>query len=289
MAVEVNPNLGKGSDMVRMMALSGIKNDQQALIAQMGLSNPICGAQEMLNTMTDMLSLANVKNVGRYFKTPNPQEMQQLASAPKQPDAQTMAAQAMLEKVRMDGAKAVGQQHLDTQKMQTENEFKHTQLQAKTQIDLQKLEMQGQQMGVDRHVALAQLASKLMSDQQDSEAQDQQSQQEHGRVADEAGPAGAAGPGVRAPGEPAGGLGHGGAPREHGQDLERSHAGHDRHGGAAPPGDDRARGGWRQDPVESRSSTRPGASMTPSRRGSIGSTRRQRPRRRCLSRRRSPR
>ena len=178
MAVEVNPNLGKGSDMVRMMALSGIKNDQQALITQMGLNNPICGVQEMLNTMTDMLSLANVKNVGRYFKTPNPAQMQQLASAPKQPDAQTMAAQAMLEKVRMDGAKAVAQQHLDTQKMQTENDFKHQQLHAKTVVDLQKLELQGQQMGVDRHVALAQLASKLMSDQQDSEAQDQQSQQD---------------------------------------------------------------------------------------------------------------
>ena len=30
MTVEVNPNLGKGNDMVRMMALSGIKKDQQA-------------------------------------------------------------------------------------------------------------------------------------------------------------------------------------------------------------------------------------------------------------------
>ena len=176
MSVEVNPNLGKGSDMVRMMALSGIKQDQQALIAQMGLANPICGVQEMLNTMTDMLALANVKNVGRYFKTPNPMQMQQLTSTPKQPDAQMMAAQAMLEKVRMDGAKAVGQQHLDTQRMEAENTFKHQQLHAKTAVDLQKLDLQGQQMGVDHHVALAELASKLMSDQQDSEAQDQQSQ-----------------------------------------------------------------------------------------------------------------
>jgi hypothetical protein len=176
MSVEVNPNLGKGSDMVRMMALTGIKQDQQALIAQMGLANPICGVQEMLNTMTDMLALANVKNVGRYFKTPNPQQMQALTSSPKQPDAQMMAAQAMLEKVRMDGAKAVGQQHLDTQRMETENAFKHQQLHAKTVVDLQKLDMQGQQMGVDRHVALAQLASQLMKDQQDSEAQDRQGQ-----------------------------------------------------------------------------------------------------------------
>ena len=152
MTVEVNPNLGKGNDMVRMMALSGIKQDQQALVAQMGLSNPICGPTEMLNTMTDMLALANVKNVGRYFKTPNPMEMQQLLSAPKQPDAQTMAAQAMQEKVRSETAKAVGQQHLDRTRMEQENQFKHQQLHAKTMVDLQKLDLQGQQMGVDHHV-----------------------------------------------------------------------------------------------------------------------------------------
>ena len=176
MTVEVNPNLGKGNDMVRMMALSGIKQDQQALVAQMGLSNPICGPTEMLNTMTDMLALANVKNVGRYFKTPNPMQMQQLLSAPKQPDAQTMAAQAMQEKVRSETAKAVGQQHLDRTRMEQENQFKHQQLHAKTMVDLQKLDLQGQQMGVDHHVALAQLASQLMKDQSDSDAQDQQSQ-----------------------------------------------------------------------------------------------------------------
>ena len=176
MTVEVNPNLGKGNDMVRMMALSGIKQDQQALVAQMGLNNPICGPTEMLNTMTDMLALANVKNVGRYFKTPNPMEMQQMLSAPKQPDPQAMAAQAMMEKVRSETAKAVGQQSLDRTRMMQENTFKHQQLHAKSMIDLQKLDLQGQQMGVDHHVALAQLASQLMKDQSDSDAQDQQSQ-----------------------------------------------------------------------------------------------------------------
>jgi hypothetical protein len=176
MSVEVNPNLGKGNDMVRMMALSGIKNDQQALVAQMGLGNPICGPIEMLNTMEDMLALANVKNVSRYFKTPNPMQLQQMLSAPKQPDPQAMAAQAMQDKVRGETAKAVGQQNIDRQRMQQENAFKHQQLQAKTQIDLQKLDLQGAQMGVDHHVALATLASKLMKDQSDSAAQDQQSQ-----------------------------------------------------------------------------------------------------------------
>ena len=176
MSVEVNPNLGKGNDMVRMMALSGIKQDQQALVAQMGLNNPICGPTEMLNTMTDMLKLANVMNVSRYFKTPNPMQLQQMLSAPKTPDPQAMAAQAMMEKVRSATATAVGQQHLDRTKQQQEIDFKHQQLHAKTMVDMQKLDLQGQQMGVDHHVALAQLASQLMKDQSDQEGQDQKNQ-----------------------------------------------------------------------------------------------------------------
>ena len=76
MGVEVNANLGKGSDMVRMLALNQIKQDQQLIMTQMGMSNPIVGFPEMMNTQTDMLKLANIKNVGRYFKMPNPQQMQ---------------------------------------------------------------------------------------------------------------------------------------------------------------------------------------------------------------------
>ena len=77
MSVEVNPPLGKGSDTVRLMTLQQIKSDQQAIVAQMGLSNPICGVVEMMNTQTDMLQIANIKNVNRYFKMPNPQQLQQ--------------------------------------------------------------------------------------------------------------------------------------------------------------------------------------------------------------------
>ena len=74
----------------------------------MGLSNPICGLPEMMNTQTDMLAIANIKNVNRYFKMPDPVAMQQLLSAPKEPDAMTLAAQAQYQKVKADAAEALG-------------------------------------------------------------------------------------------------------------------------------------------------------------------------------------
>ena len=174
MSVEVNPNLGKGSDQVRMMALAGIKADQQAIIAQYGLSNPVCGIPELMNTMTDMLALSNIKNVGRYFKMPSEQAMQQILSQPKAPDPQAVAAQAMLEKVRSESAKAVGQQHIDTQKMMMEDAFKHEKLHTDTAVALQKLQQEG---GPGQHaLAMGKLAATMMKAHGDQAVQEQKMQ-----------------------------------------------------------------------------------------------------------------
>ena len=176
MGVEVNANLGKGSDMVRMLALQMVDQRQQLIVQTYGLNNPVCGIPEMLNTQTDLMSLANIKNIGRYFKTPSPQMMQQVLSQPKTPDPMALAAQAQLEKVRSETAKAVGQQQLDRERMVHDNVFKHQQLQAKTMIDVQKLGLEGHKIGVDNHVQMAQLSSQLMKDQSDQDGQDQQNQ-----------------------------------------------------------------------------------------------------------------
>jgi hypothetical protein len=176
MSVEVNENLGKGSDLVRMLALNQIKQDQQTIITAYGLNNPVVGIPEMLNTITDMLSLANVKNVGRYFKTPTPQQMQAIQNAPRTPDPAAMQAQAMLEKVRSETAKAVGQQDIDRQKMQLEHQFKQQDLAERTFYDQQKLQIEGKKVDVDHVSKLGALGSQLMKDQSDSDQNDVENQ-----------------------------------------------------------------------------------------------------------------
>jgi hypothetical protein len=178
MAVEVNANLGKGSDLTRMLALNQIKQDQLLIVQQYGLKNPVCGIPEMLNTITDILALANVKNVGRYFRTPTPQQMQAILATPKTPDPQLMMAQAALEKVRSETAEAVGKQQLDKQKIDNENQFKHVQLQAKTEYDFQKLAIEGQKAGVDHAQKLGALGAQLMKTQNDSDQADMDNQQQ---------------------------------------------------------------------------------------------------------------
>lgn len=142
MGVEVNSTLGKGSDVIRMATLQQIKTTQETIMQQFGVTNPVVDIQNYLNTITDQLSLANIKNVGRYFKTPSPQVLQQIATTPKEPDAMTVAAKAQFEKVKSETAQALGQQQLDQQKQQADDAFRHEQLRQKAIFDMQKLALE---------------------------------------------------------------------------------------------------------------------------------------------------
>jgi hypothetical protein len=161
MGVEVNPTLGKGSDTVRLMTLQQIKNDQQTIVAQMGLNNPVCGLQEMMNVQTDMLAIANIKNVSRYFKMPNPQQMQALLTAPKEPDAMTLAAQAQYQKVKADAAQALGDQNLRKAAQEQDNALAQAQLREKTLNDQAKLNLQADQIHAQHTQALGKMAADM--------------------------------------------------------------------------------------------------------------------------------
>jgi hypothetical protein len=176
MSVEVNENIGKGSDMSRLVALQGVKQDQQLVISQMGMNNPICGIQEMLNVQEDILKIAGVMNVGRYFKTPTPQQFAQMAAQPAKPDPMAVAAQAQLEKVRSDSAKALAEQQFNSQKLQKELDFKHEDLHAKTALGLEKLKLDGQKAHIDNATKMGQLAGQLQQNENDKNAVDQDGQ-----------------------------------------------------------------------------------------------------------------
>jgi hypothetical protein len=161
MSVEVNPTLGKGSDSVRLMTLQQIKQDQQAIVAQMGLSNPICGVVEMLNTETDMLAIANIKNVNRYFKMPNAQQLQQLYTAPKEPDAMTLAAQAQYQKVKADAAEALGDQNLRKAEQEQDHALAVAQLREKALNDQAQNDLKATQIHAQHTQALGQMAADM--------------------------------------------------------------------------------------------------------------------------------
>jgi hypothetical protein len=161
MSVEVNPTLGKGSDTVRMMTLQQIKNDQATVFQQFGPNNPVVGIPEMLNTITDMLSIANIKNVSRYFKTPSPQVLQQMQTAPKEPDPMTIAAKANYERVKQQTAKAMGDQQFNTVKQAQDEAFRRDKLAQQQAYDAEKIRVQEAQLALDHQVDMANVVADM--------------------------------------------------------------------------------------------------------------------------------
>ena len=178
MGVEVNSTLGKGSDQIRLMTLNQIKQDQMAVFQQFGPNNPVVGIPEMLNTISDMLDIANIKNVGRYFKTPTPQQLQAIATAPKEPDPMTLAAQAQYQKVKADTATAVGQQNLAQAKQQADDQFRKQQLAEKTANDQAKIELERQKLHVGHVERLGQMAADMFGSQMDADVAHHQAMQD---------------------------------------------------------------------------------------------------------------
>ena len=161
MSVEVNPTLGKGSDTVRMMTLAQIKQDQMMVFQTFGPSNPVVGIPELMNTQTDMLNIANIKNVTRYFKQVDPQVLQQMQQAPKEPDAMTIAAQANQERVKMQTAKSIGDAQFNAQKQAMDDAFRRDKLNQQKVYEDNKIRVQQEQMALDHQVDIRQVAADM--------------------------------------------------------------------------------------------------------------------------------
>lgn len=115
--LKVNPTLGKGSDMTRLMALQDIKLSQENIIAKYGIKNPVVGPIEYRNTIVDMLEIVNIRNPGRYFKEITPEVEQGIMAAPDQPDPQLLLAQSEMEKVRATTAGKIATVQHDQSKL----------------------------------------------------------------------------------------------------------------------------------------------------------------------------
>jgi len=142
MRISVNPTLGKGSDMTRLMVLQDVKQTQTTIMTQFGVENPLCGVQEFRNTLTDILAIANVKNVGRYYKEVTPEQLKAIAETPKEPDAATLLAQSQMEKNRVTMATAISKSNFEDRKLRVDDDFRRDQMIVKGLLDAAKIEAQ---------------------------------------------------------------------------------------------------------------------------------------------------
>jgi len=112
-----------------------VRQTQIMIMEKFGPSNPVVSPVEFHNTLADLLSIVNIKNVTRYFKAITPEIMEGINSTPKEPDAATLLAQAELEKVKKDIVVATDKSRqaddklvLETEKARLEDDFRRDKL-----------------------------------------------------------------------------------------------------------------------------------------------------------------
>jgi hypothetical protein len=142
--ISVNPTLGKGSDISRLMALQEIKQTQLMIIEKFGLKNPVVGPQEMMNTINDMMAIANVKNFARYFKPIDDATMEQINATPDEPAPEMVLAQAEMEKTRAKVAADIAKGDQADKKLRWEDDFRRDELALKSILNAAEIEAQFQ-------------------------------------------------------------------------------------------------------------------------------------------------
>lgn len=126
--IRVNPTMGKGSDMNRLMALNEVKSTQLMIIEKFGIGNTIVTPAHFMNTITDILAIANIKDVSRYFASMTPEQIKAIQDAPKEPSPEELIAQSTIEEVKAKTAKAVSDRQMSEKKAVLDEDFRRDKL-----------------------------------------------------------------------------------------------------------------------------------------------------------------
>jgi len=144
MDVEVNPAIGRGSDQDRLQMLSQVLAVQKEIMASQGVDNPMVGPMEFRNTLTDLMSISGVKNVSRYFKPIDPQQLQAaLKAAGEKPNAEMVFAQAEADKVRAQVVKTLTDARVKTIEMGLKDDRERDKLDAEIAIKGAEIQTKG--------------------------------------------------------------------------------------------------------------------------------------------------
>lgn len=177
MDVTINTGLGSGSRERDLTMLMGIAQKQEAIIMQMGPTNPVLGIDKLFDTYRLMTEAAGLKPADRFFPEIPPETMQQMAEmASKKVDPKVQAAQMQMQadaqsaqfKAQTDLQSKQIDAQLDAAKMKFQSQFDEKALQMKAQHDRQTMETKAI---ADAHMARFQQNIELAAAQRDAELQ----------------------------------------------------------------------------------------------------------------------
>lgn len=128
MDVSINVGLGAGSRDRDMMMLQGIAQKQEVIIQMLGPTNPLANLVQYRNTLAKMVEVGGMRSPELYFGEVDEATLQQMAEAQaQQPDPKMLELQA---KSEMEAQKLQMSAQIETQKMQQAAEIEKVQAQA---------------------------------------------------------------------------------------------------------------------------------------------------------------
>ena len=131
LSVRTNFGLGSGRVDEKQMALSGVLPIQQAIIEKMGTSNPICGWNQVRETLKTKMRLAGIHDFNKYFPYVAPEKLAELDKAQQEAamaankekqQAQQLQQSAMMELVKVENKKVEASYQAKLQDMERKHE-----------------------------------------------------------------------------------------------------------------------------------------------------------------------
>ena len=145
MDVAVNVGLGNGNKAERLAVLMMILQKQQEAVQMMGPLNPVANIMQMQNTMSDILTANDFKDVSRYFGPVGPQEMQmmqqQTEQAAAKPDPAELLAEVERQKILADIEINAAKVRLEEAKVKLGDDRERDKLEADVALRAAEMEM----------------------------------------------------------------------------------------------------------------------------------------------------
>jgi hypothetical protein len=145
MDVAVNVGLGNGNKAERLAVLMMILQKQQEAVQMMGPLNPVANIMQMQNTMSDILTANDFKDVSRYFGPVGPEQMQQMQQQTEQaaskPDPTELLAEVERQKILADIEISAAKVRLEEAKVKLGDDRERDKLEADVALRAAEMEM----------------------------------------------------------------------------------------------------------------------------------------------------
>lgn len=148
MDVDINVGLGTGSRQRDMAMLGQVLQQQEMIVKQYGLNNPVVDVPKIVGTLHKMVEAGGLRNPDQFFSMPPPEAIQQyMASKPPPMDPRVAAIQARTA--------------ADQQRFQLQAQIAAAKLQMEQQARAQKVQTDAQADAVEAQAELEQMRAKL--------------------------------------------------------------------------------------------------------------------------------